>query len=57
MLPTDDPSTVRAGGRIPRCATVGVVAGFLSGPFGVGGGMLIVPDASSACPALRDSTL
>lgn len=28
---------------VPRCIGVGVVAGFLSGLFGVGGGILIVP--------------
>jgi uncharacterized membrane protein YfcA len=28
---------------VPRCVAVGIVAGFLSGLFGVGGGILIVP--------------
>lgn len=35
--------TLPARGRMARAVAVGVVAGFLSGLFGVGGGILIVP--------------
>ncbi|HEX6418602.1 MAG TPA: sulfite exporter TauE/SafE family protein [Acidimicrobiales bacterium] len=37
------PTAVPARARILRAVLVGVVAGFLSGLFGVGGGILIVP--------------
>ena len=36
-------ATARAQGWLVRAAVLGVVAGFLGGLFGVGGGILIVP--------------
>ena len=42
-IETEPRATRPAGSRVARAAAVGVVAGFLSGLFGVGGGILIVP--------------
>jgi uncharacterized membrane protein YfcA len=42
-IETEPPTTRPAGPRLARAAAVGLVAGFLSGLFGVGGGILIVP--------------
>jgi uncharacterized membrane protein YfcA len=42
-IETEPHATRPAGSRVARAAAVGLVAGFLSGLFGVGGGILIVP--------------
>ena len=42
-IETEPRATRPAGSRLARAAAVGLVAGFLSGLFGVGGGILIVP--------------
>jgi hypothetical protein len=42
-IETEPHATRPAGSRLARAAAVGLVAGFLSGLFGVGGGILIVP--------------
>jgi uncharacterized membrane protein YfcA len=42
-IETEPRATRPAGSRLVRAAAVGLVAGFLSGLFGVGGGILIVP--------------
>jgi uncharacterized membrane protein YfcA len=41
--PPSDPDAGRTSGSVARIVAVGLVAGFLSGLFGVGGGILIVP--------------
>jgi uncharacterized protein len=42
-IETERRATRPPGSRLARAAAVGLVAGFLSGLFGVGGGILIVP--------------
>ena len=42
-IETEPRTAYPAGSRLARAAAVGLVAGFLSGLFGVGGGILIVP--------------
>ena len=42
-IETEPHATRPSGSRLARAAAVGLVAGFLSGLFGVGGGILIVP--------------
>jgi uncharacterized membrane protein YfcA len=42
-IETEPRTAHSAGSRLARAAAVGLVAGFLSGLFGVGGGILIVP--------------
>lgn len=42
-IETEPRATRPAGSRLARATVVGLVAGFLSGLFGVGGGILIVP--------------